>query len=252
MGLGAIPFATRQKIGRWGEDTFVAHFARHPEYGITVLPYGDAYSGARRKASSEPDAVARPDLLLIGKADYEQLQNKGIPFPILDLRKLPDDDPQLRRIVEAAVVAVEVKFSHRQWRKNTVNFVVDEKRKADYKAWCSRTTGPGEVVVWLTTDKGYMTPMERIINEGKPIERTYEAFGKQGRKKMTWNLLVETGEPFATVLGYEVNTTLKPSLYFSKSGSIQLDMNDDLGDFGEVNLPGLLKMAREVRRQPRP
>ena len=63
MAIGGSAFAVRQKVGIWGEVTFLNHFHHHPEYGLRVFEYGDATKGKKRATG---DSVNRPDLLIIG------------------------------------------------------------------------------------------------------------------------------------------------------------------------------------------
>lgn len=236
----------RQKVGAWGENTFLAHFKAHPEYGLSAFPYGEAYSG---RGKAKGDAVCRPDLLIIETCQVEAIQAEGIPLvSAIDLRKLPDDDPVMVKVLAASLVAVEVKFSHRKYVAGHVKFIIDEGRRSRYEQWLSRTRGVGALTVWLTTDRAWIAPTEKVLRDGKEEERTYEMRGGAGRKKKTWNLPVESAQPFASVTGYELNKTFKASLRWTVSGGIEFDVTDDLGDFSDVQVATLRSLAKSVRR----
>ena len=246
MGFGGTGFATRKKIGQWGEDTFEDYFHRHKEHGLRTLKYGEAFAGKKKQ---ETDAVSRPDLLVMEAGPYDRLAREDPTALSTDLRTLPDADPIVKRVVAASLVAVEVKFSHREYRVGHVNFIVDDRRKAGYEKWLGRTQGIGEIVIWLTTDRGFMAPMGQVLSEGEPIVRSYENRGGKAMTKGTWNLPVEQAQPFANVVGYVLNTTLKPSLkVIPTSGAIEFDVTDDLGDFADVDLVGFRAMAKGLRR----
>jgi hypothetical protein len=245
MGFGGSDFVIRQKIGVWGEKTFLAHFCAHGEYGISAFEYGEA-SSKRRKAQG--DAVCRPDLLLVDSDKVKALAQRGIHLDKMDLRAISDNHLDMQEIVKEALVAVEVKFSHREYRKGHVSFILDESRKARYEQWLSRTRGIGALMVWLTTDRAWIASVDQVLREGKEEIRTYEMRGGAGREKATWNFPVESAKPFATVTGYVLNKTFKPSLKMTESGRIQFDVNDDLGDFVDVDIPLLRQMAQAVRR----
>ena len=245
MGFSGTDFLTRQKIGVWGEQTFLAHFRAHGEYGVSAFEYGEA-SSSRNKA--QRDAVCRPDLLLLDNDKVKALAKRGIHLDKMDLRAIPDTHPDMQEVVKEALCAVEVKFSHREYRKGHVSFIIDETRKARYEQWLSRTRGIGALMVWLTTDRAWVAPVDKVLSEGESRVRTYEMRGSAGRRKTTWNLPVEKAVPFAIVTGYVLNKTLKPSLKMTESGAIQFDVNDDLGDLTDVDIPLLRQMAQAVRR----
>lgn len=237
---------TRQKVGVWGEDTFVAHIRTHPEYGLAVFPYGEAYTGTKK---AQGPAVNRPDLLLMETTELEKLASEGLKLKLdSDLRKMADDSTDTKSILMRSLVALEVKFSHRRYEKGHVAFILDEGREKRYKKWLTDTRGPGALMVWMTTDHAWIATFDQILKEGKQEIRTYEMRGGKARQKNTWNLPVEDTVPFASVTGYELNRTLKPSFKWTTSGGIEVDVNDDLGDFKDMDLPLLRKLAKAVRR----
>jgi hypothetical protein len=154
----------------------------------------------------------------------------------------------MEKVVSASLVAVEVKFSHRRYEEGHVKFIIDEGKKARYEQWLSRTRGIGALIVWLTTDRAWIAPTEQVFRDGIEEERTYEMRGGAGRKKKTWNLPVESALPFANVTGYELNKTFKASLQWTTSGGIEFDVTDDLGDFSDVQVATLRRLAKSVRR----
>ena len=246
MAVGQQSFALRQKWGDWAEDTVLGYFNSHPESGIVALPYGERYSGPRRKV--ETDAVFRPDLLLVTNTNLESLRSRKIDPKALNLRELSDDHERLRTIVQHALVAMEIKISFRYYAKGHVNFIIDEVRKKRYQTWLSRVKGIGDVVAWFTLDKAFMAPMKTVLAEGSQEERSYESRGMTARTKMTWNFPVERADHFADVSGVELNRTIRSSLSRSTSGSIAWNLDYEPGVLQNVNLPGLLKMADEVKR----
>lgn len=248
VGFGDTSFQTRQKIGIWGEITVFKHFTEHPEHGVKPLKYGEA-STLKKKANT--DAVCRPDILLIELDKVPSLKKAGIDLDQVDLRVLPDSDPIVKKVVDLALVAMEVKFSHREYRKGRVNFIIDEVREGRYGEWLKRTRNVGALMTWFTTNKAFMAPTDRLLKEGTPQERTYEMIGKAGRTKKTINFPVESAEPFADVLGYELNKTFKPRLVLNKdSGSISFDLDDPLvGDLANVNMPRVRELAEQLRRR---
>ena len=242
MSAGGLPFKTRQKIGQWGEDTFCEYFRVHRDAGIKVLRYGE---GSHETKKARGDAVIRPDLLLIDQPKFDWLVSDGLLAADVDLRTLPDSSPALRAAVRAAWVAVEVKFSHREYRPGRINFIFDDRRQRAYNAWKAKTPGLEDVVVWFTTDKAYMARMDRILRDGRRQERPYESRGKGVRMKTTRDLPVESGTFFANVVGYKVGATLKPSLHLNeRTGAINFDVEDDPGDLSDVNLEALRRLAR--------
>lgn len=113
IGIGGSSFAVRQKVGIWGEATFLHHFRTHPEHGLSVFEYGEALTG---KKKAQGHAVCRPDLLLIETDQLRKFAEEGINLNVgIDLRRLRDDDPTMQQIVRHALAAVEVKFSHRRF-----------------------------------------------------------------------------------------------------------------------------------------
>jgi hypothetical protein len=247
MGMGSSSFAVRQKVGVWGEQTFLHHFSTHTEHGLYAFEYGEMWKGKRKKDQSH--AVCRPDLLLVKTSELENLAKKGIiPNPGLDLRALRDDDPTILEIVSHALAAVEVKFSHRRYVEGHVQFIIDEGRKARYEEWLTRTKGIGALMVWLTTDRAWIATVNEVLKNGKQEVRTYENRGSAARQKMTWNLPVEKTRHFANVTGYQINETLKASFQWTTSGGLEVDVTDDPGDFDNVDVASLLAMAKSVRR----
>jgi len=246
VAIGQQSFALRQKWGDWAEDTVLGYFKSHSESGILALPYGERYSGPRRKV--ETDAVFRPDLLLVKSDSVASLLGRGIDLNTLSLRDLSDKDERLGTIIQHALVAMEIKISFRYYAKGHVNFIIDEVRKKRYETWLSRVREIGDVIAWFTLDKAFMTSMDRVLSEGTEEERTYESRGMTARKKMTWNFPVEKAERFADVGGVELNRTIRASLDRSTSGSIAWILDYEPGVLENVNLPGLLKLAEQVRR----
>lgn len=246
MGIGGSSFLVRQKVGIWGEATFLNHFGTHPDYGLAVFQYGEAWSGKRAKEPGH--AVCRPDLLLIENSQLEELLRRGINPRGLDLRSRPDDDPVIQEIVRHALVAVEVKFSHRRYVSGHVKFIIDEGRKSRYQQWLTNTEEIGALMVWLTTDCAWIATIDDVLDKGQQESRTYENRGGKAREKITWNLPVESAHPFAKVTGYRLNETLKSSFQWTKSGGVEIDVVDDPGDLAEVDITLLHALARQVRR----
>jgi hypothetical protein len=244
VSAGGLPFKTRQKIGQWGEDTFCEYFRKHTEAGVRVLKYGEA---SHETAKASGDAVIRPDLLLIDQHDIDRLILDDVLTSTTDLRLLPDSDPAVQAAVAAAWVAVEVKFSHREYRPRTINFIFDNRRRDAYLKWKARTPHLEDVVVWFTTNRVFMARMDRILSQGRDQSRPYESWGKGVRVKETRDLPVESGTFFANVVGYRVNETLRPSLKLNpRSGAINFDVEDDLGDLSDVDLDALRRIAKEA------
>jgi hypothetical protein len=246
VAIGQQSFALRQKWGDWAEDTVLGYFKSHPESEIVALPYGERYSGPRKKV--ETDAVFRPDLLLVESKNVALLRKRGIDLKTLNLRELFDRDERLATIIEHALVGIEVKISFRYYAKGHVNFIIDEVRKKRYETWLSKVKGIGDVVVWFTLDKAFIAPMKQVLSEGSEEERSYEQRGKTARTKMTWNFPVEKADRFADVSGVELNKTIRASLDRSTSGSIAWVLDYDPGVLENVNLSGLRKLAEQVRR----
>lgn len=193
--------------------------------------------------------MCRPDVLLIDTAKVAELGRRGIPLAsALDLRKMADTDPVMEEVVDAALVAVEVKFSHRKYVPEHVNFIIDDGRQDRYRQWLGRTRRIGAVMVWMTIDRSWITSVDRVIREGSDDTRTYEMRGGKARQKKTKNLPVEKTDPFATVTGYVLNKTLKARFQITKGGSIEFDVEDDLGDFKDVQIETLRSLAASVRR----
>ena len=245
MGFGDASFQTRQKIGVWGEATTKRYFDNHPEHGITALNYGEASSSTKK---SQKDAVCRPDLLLIETEKINELEREGVPVREMNLRDMDDSDPRMVKIVDAALVGLEAKFSHREYREGRVNFIIDENRKLRYETWLSRTRRIGTVMVWFTTNRAFIATEDKVLSEGKEEVRSYEQRGKSAREKKTWNLPVERADPFANVIGYKLNETFKPSFRMTESGAIGFDVDDDPGDLEDVRIDRLKTLAREVKR----
>jgi hypothetical protein len=247
VGFGDISFQTRQRIGIWGELTLFRHFSEHVEHGLLPLTYGEA-SPLKKKATN--DAVCRPDILFIERSEVPRLLDQGIDVKTIDLRLLPDADPTIEAVLDSAFAAIEVKFSHREYRKGRVNFIIDEVRKERYERWLSRTHGIGSLMAWFTTNKAFMAPTDRVLTEGISEERTYETIGRAARTKTTVNLPVEEADFLADVIGYDLNQTFKPRLVMNEnSGGISFDVDDPLvGDLENVNIARLRKLAASVRR----
>lgn len=245
MAIGQQSFAIRQQFGDWAEDTVLSYFSSHPETAIVAVPYGERWAG-KRKAPT--DAVYRPDLLLLKKDAVGSLSERGISVDKLDMRTLSDSDLQMRAVVREAVVAFEVKNSFRFYVKGHVNFIIDELRKERYETWLSKTKTIGDVVAWLTLDKAFIAPMNKVLSEGKQVERTYESRGPKARTKMTYNLPVENAVPFADVTGVRLNETIQASLSRGSSGSVAFSIRHTPGTLENVNLKALLDMAEEVKR----
>jgi len=246
MGLGTSSFAVRQKVGVWGEATFLHYFKHHPEHGLSVLEYGDATKG---KTKARGEAVNRPDLLIIETEELKAIAASGIHVNSdTDLRQLSDDSPILRAIVDHSLAAVEVKFSHRRYVKGHVKFIIDEGRRARYQAWLNATQKVGALIVWLTTDHAWIATVDDVLARGAEEVRTYENRGGAARQKKTWNLSVENARPFAKVIGYRINETLKASFQWTKSGGVEVDVTDDPGDFADVEIATLRSLANAARR----
>lgn len=246
MGFSNSGFDVRKRIGQWGEDTFTTYFSTHPEARLTTLPYGEAYSGRKKQKG---DAVARPDLLIVETDVWQALVEGNTDKADQDLRKLPDDDPWVREIVSRALVAAEVKFSHRAYVEGRVRFIVDEVRKKNYSDWLGRTEGIGEIVFWMTTTHAFMAPIEQVLREGEQKVLVYESQGRgKARSKNTWNLPVEKGLFFGEVT-YELNRSLVPRFRMnSESGAIDIELTDPPGSFVRPDIPGLRDLAAKVRR----
>jgi hypothetical protein len=246
VAIGQQSFAIRQQFGDWAEDTVLGYFSSHHETQIVAVPYGERWAGKRK--ATPTDAVYRPDLLLLKRDAVRSLAENDINIDRLSLRTLSDSDPQMRAILREAMVAFEVKISFRFYAKGHVNFIVDELRKERYETWLSKTKGIGDVVAWLTLDKAFITPMDRVLSEGEEIERTYEARGAKARTKMTYNLPVEEAIPFADVTGVRLNETIRASLSRGSSGSVAFSIEHKPGSLENVNLKALSQMADDVRR----
>jgi len=103
-------------------------------------------------------------------------------------------------------------------------------------------------MVWLTTDRAWIATVDEVLKKGKKELRTYEQRGGAAREKMTWNLPVEQATTFASVTGYRLNQTFKASFQWTKSGGIEVDAVDDPGDFAQVDVATLRRLAKAVRR----
>jgi len=245
MAIGQQPFAVRAKLGEWAEDTVTTYFNNHPETEIAAFPYGERWRG-KRKAMT--DAANRPDLLLVSKEQVANLSKIGIDVQKLQLRTLPDTDPQLRTILAHSLVALETKISFRYYVKGHVNFIIDEQRKERYRVWLSRTERIGDIVAWFTLDKVFIAPMKTVLTKGKPEVRSYESRGREARKKKTWNLPVEEAILLADVQGVKLNETLRASMDVGKSGGVTFSVDDGSGLLVNVDLKALLDMADGVKR----
>ena len=232
-------------MGEWAENTVISHFSKHPETGIVAVPYGERWGGKKR---AETDAVNRPDLLLISTESVDSLAKANIDVLKLPIIDLPDSDPQLKRVVAKSIVAIDTKISFRYYAKKHVNFIIDEVRRKRYKTWLSQTETIGEIVVWFTLDKMWIAPMDEVLRKGKTIVRTYEAFGKEARRKKTWNMPVEDAILLADVAGVQLNQTLRSSMSRGPTGAVAFSVDDDLGILENLNLDVLLDMAKQVRR----
>jgi hypothetical protein len=243
MAFGQMPFPVRQAIGTWAENTVVRYFSETPNY--VAIPYGERWSGKKKAIT---DAVNRPDLLLLSNEAIEQLRNEDVLLTSLDLKNLNDNDKMLMTVVDKATVALETKISFRYYEKGHVCFIIDELRRKRYETWLQRTRNVGCLVIWFTLNKAFIAAMDDILSRGKEEERTYEGRSRMARVKKTINLHVEETDFFADVNGVKLNETLRPVLKRGTSGSITINIEDDVGILRNVNMEALERLAVQVRR----